>query len=261
MYFMFTKNLIRLRHESDLSQDYIAKRLQITRATYIKIEKGEKSPTLNEAKKIAQVLGVKMEELIYTIPYTNENENFKIIIQNSTNIKKSTKIKLDQTKLKSVLLYVIGEVGSMPNIGETVLYKLLYFIDFDYYEKFNESITGMKYRHNYYGPTPDIKVFNNLIEGMKEKNEISIKKVPFHNKTQTKYLANASPDLSYLNGQEIQHINEVLDRMKHNTAAQISKYAHQDTPWVLTEQGEVIDYKLVKYRTDATSVVEDEDEL
>lgn len=42
--------------------------------------------------------------------------------------------KLD--KFKEVLLYVLGKVGSKPNVGETVLCKLLYFIDFDYYEKY-----------------------------------------------------------------------------------------------------------------------------
>jgi len=41
-------------------------------------------------------------------------------------------------KFKEVLLYILGKVGSKPNIGQTVLYKLLYFIDFNYYEKYEE---------------------------------------------------------------------------------------------------------------------------
>ena len=57
-------------------------------------------------------------------------------------------------KFKEVLLYVLNKVGSKPNIGETVLYKLLYFIDFDFYEKYEERLIGASYIKNHYGPTP-----------------------------------------------------------------------------------------------------------
>ena len=38
--------------------------------------------------------------------------------------------KLD--KFKEVLLYILERVGSKSNVGMGVIYKLLYFIDFDY---------------------------------------------------------------------------------------------------------------------------------
>ena len=56
-------------------------------------------------------------------------------------------------KFKQVLLYVLNKVGGKPNIGETVLHKLLYFIDFDYYEKFEENLMGATYIKNHHGPT------------------------------------------------------------------------------------------------------------
>ena len=43
-------------------------------------------------------------------------------------------------KFKEVLIYILNSVGAKPNIGETVIYKLLYFIDFDYYEKHEEQL-------------------------------------------------------------------------------------------------------------------------
>ncbi|QQS18171.1 hypothetical protein IPL68_06065 [Candidatus Saccharibacteria bacterium] len=46
-------------------------------------------------------------------------------------------------KLREVLLYVLGKVGAKPNVGETVLYKLLYFIDFDYYEKLANPLPAL----------------------------------------------------------------------------------------------------------------------
>ena len=51
-------------------------------------------------------------------------------------------------------MYVLSKVGSKPNVGESVLYKLLYFIDFNYYEKYEEQLIGATYIKNHYGPTP-----------------------------------------------------------------------------------------------------------
>ena len=43
---------------------------------------------------------------------------------------------------REVVLYVLDKVGDLPETGETVLHKLLYFIDFDFYEKYEESLMG-----------------------------------------------------------------------------------------------------------------------
>jgi hypothetical protein len=57
-------------------------------------------------------------------------------------------------KFKQVLLYVLNKVGAKPNVGQTVIYKLLYFIDFDYYEKYEKQLMGLTYMKNTFGPTP-----------------------------------------------------------------------------------------------------------
>jgi hypothetical protein len=56
-------------------------------------------------------------------------------------------------KFKEVLLYILNKIGSKPNIGETVIYKLLYFIDLNYYEKYEEQLIGATYIKNHHGPT------------------------------------------------------------------------------------------------------------
>jgi hypothetical protein len=56
--------------------------------------------------------------------------------------KNDIRISVPQKNLKNfkeALLYILNKVGSKPNVGETVIYKLLYFVDFDYYEKFEEQ--------------------------------------------------------------------------------------------------------------------------
>ena len=74
-------------------------------------------------------------------------------------LKRESEIRIDiprknLAKFKEALLYVLNKVGAKPNVGETVLYKLLYFIDFDYYEQYEEQFVGATYRKNKFGPTP-----------------------------------------------------------------------------------------------------------
>lgn len=55
-------------------------------------------------------------------------------------------------KFKNILLYILERCAGNYNVGETVLYKLLYFSDFNYYELYEEHLTGANYRKLPYGP-------------------------------------------------------------------------------------------------------------
>lgn len=48
----------------------------------------------------------------------------------------------------------MNAVGARPNVGETVLFKFFYFIDFNYYEKYGEQIIGATYIKNERGTMP-----------------------------------------------------------------------------------------------------------
>jgi hypothetical protein len=61
---------------------------------------------------------------------------------------------LDIEKFKRVLHYVIHKTSSIDNVGKTVLYKILYFTDFNYYEMFEEKLTGETYLKYPFGPAP-----------------------------------------------------------------------------------------------------------
>ncbi|MCK4673622.1 SocA family protein, partial [candidate division WOR-3 bacterium] len=155
-------------------------------------------------------------------------------------------------KFKEVLLYILNKVGSKPNIGETVIYKLLYFIDFDYYEKYEDQLIGAAYLKNNYGPTPI--EFRKVVEKMIKNREIIKVKNKYFVYPQTKYLPLRKPDLSELKATEIEIINNVLNRFSDMNAIQISEYSHNDVPWLTTENGETIEYESVFYRTAPYSV-------
>ncbi|MFZ2969889.1 MAG: Panacea domain-containing protein, partial [Minisyncoccia bacterium] len=162
-------------------------------------------------------------------------------------------------KFKEVLLYILEKVGARPNIGETAIYKLLYFIDFDYYEKFEEQLIGARYIKNHFGPTPI--AFKKITEQMIEKGEIEKIKSKYFQHEQKKYLPRRTADLKILSAQEIQHIDEVLNRLAWKNAKELSEYSHSDTPWRIHKIGEEISYETVFYRDDDHSVRNYEDEL
>ncbi|MBI5206933.1 MAG: SocA family protein, partial [Candidatus Firestonebacteria bacterium] len=150
-----------------------------------------------------------------------------------------------------VLLYILNKVGSKPNIGESVINKLLYFIDFNFYEKYEEQLIGATYIKNHFGPTP--KELIKIIEEMEGKDLTKITNQYFK-LAQKKYLPLREPDLSILKANEKEIIDEVLSRLSDMNAKQISEYSHEDVPWLTTAEGEIIDYESVFYRTPAYSV-------
>jgi transcriptional regulator with XRE-family HTH domain len=162
-------------------------------------------------------------------------------------------------KFREVLLYILDKVGSKPNIGETVIYKLLYFIDFNYYEKYEEQLMGAQYMKNLYGPTPI--EFKRIVDQMIDHGEIEKVKSKYFQHPQGKYLPRRKPDLEKITARELEVIEEVLNRLSDMNAAQISKYSHEDVPWKTASDGECIEYESVFYRTPAYSVREYEDDV
>jgi uncharacterized phage-associated protein len=152
----------------------------------------------------------------------------------------------NEDKFKQVLLYVLSKVGFQPNVGEAVLYKLLYFIDFDYYEKYEEQLMGCTYIKNHFGPTP--VEFKKIVDRMIESKEIRKENVEYFGHIQKKYLPLKEADLNLLTGRELQHIDMVIARLGHMKAIEISAYSHGDIPWISTPDGKPIDYEAVFYR-------------
>lgn len=254
---MIGKYIQAQREALNFSQNFVAKKLGISRPTYISIEQGRRELTLTEVEKLTQILNLSIEDLIkQKVPTSTKVSVMRDKAIQSKKPKEEIRISIPQKnfdKFREVLLYILTKVGAKPNVGETVLYKLLYFIDFDYYEKYEEQLIGATYKKNLHGPTPI--EFQKLIKDMVEREEIVVVKNKYFNYDQKKYLAVREPDLSkLLNAQELQHIDEVLARLSDKNANELSEYSHEDIPWIVAEDSTPIDYEAVFYRTPKTSV-------
>jgi len=236
-----------------MSQQKLAELLGISRPSVSQIENGSRKVSAEELKKLADIFNTSADNLL------NPQKSPTVSVKESRSVYKPApqiRINVPQKnleKFREVLLYILNEVGSKPNIRETVIYKLLYFIDFDYYEIYEEQLIGATYMKNRYGPTPI--EFAKLIEKILNKDIVKVKDKYFEY-PQTKYLPLRKADLSKLSGSEIEIIDNVLDRLSDMNAAQISDYVRNDVPWLTTDDGEIIEYESVFYRTPPYSLRE-----
>jgi len=230
------------RKELGLSQGVVAAALGVSRPTYVAIEKGERTPTKEEKAILACVLQTSEEkvEKFGSAPATLSEVSVRDIPQENLE------------KFRQTLLYIINKVGSRPNIGQTALYKLLYFIDFDYYEKYEEQLIGATYIKNTFGPTP--VSFAKVVRDMEREGLLVEVKSKHFQYDQTKYVPTQEPVVSALSGQELQHIDEVLTRLASKSARELSELSHIDTPWAVALDKAVLNYEHVFYRPIETSV-------
>ncbi len=238
----------KLREGRNWSQELLAKKLNLPRPAVSQIELGQRKIDSLELKAITELFNVSFDELI--------GNDGKI----PQKIKKggaiSVKLNLStKENLKQVLLYILSKCGAKPNVGETVLYKLLYFCDFNFYELYEKSLTGLTYKRIKFGPAPC--GFHEVVKEMIKDGQLKKINTKYYGKSQKKYIPLERADLEKVkigvNAKEV--IDDVINsRLSDMNASAIADYSHQDIPCETTPEDEVIDYELVFYRKPAYSV-------
>ncbi|HPR65258.1 MAG TPA: DUF4065 domain-containing protein [Thermoanaerobaculia bacterium] len=241
------KRITGLRTGLRMSQQNLADQIGISRSALSQIERGERKLSAEELVRLAETMNLSAEAVM------DASLEPQVILEKARRKKKNEPIRINVPaenvrKFKEVLLYILNRVGAKPNIGETVLYKLLYFIDFDYYEKYEDQLIGAKYMKNKFGPTP--VAFKKIVEQMIRDKEIEQVKSRYFQRDQKKYLPLRSASLTILNARELELIDDVLNRLSDMSATKISEYSHRDVPWLSTGDGDLIEYESVFYRTD-----------
>jgi len=253
------KRIRKFREDAGLSQQKLAELAGVLRPTISQIENGERKVTTEDLMTFSRIFNISIEGLLDP---AREPQVVFLEERGKEKMKPQIRINIPQRnlrKFREVLIYILNKVGSKPNIGETVIYKLLYFIDFDYYEKYEEQLIGATYIKNTYGPTP--VEFKRIVEKMIEGKEIVRVAKEYFSFPQTKYLPLRKPDLGELKATEKELIDDVLCRLSDMNASQISEYSHNDVPWLTTEDGKAIEYEAVFYRTPPYSMREHSEDI
>lgn len=246
------QRITELRKLKGLSQEDLAKRVRISRPSLAQIELGNRSVDILELQKFSEVLEFSLDDFV-SRDFSPSEQDAGLAeiksVQDETRVSIPT---MSTSKFKNVLLYILERCAGKPNVGETVLYKLLYFADFNYYELYEEHLTGAKYRKLPYGPVP--QKLDAIIGQMMEKNQVQRIKTDYHGYPQTRYIPLEKTDLTLLRASEKEIIDKVIEQYSDWSASAISAYSHKDMPWLASKEGEEIDYELAFYREAPFSV-------
>jgi transcriptional regulator with XRE-family HTH domain len=256
-----TTFLKELRQEQDISQEFLADKIGVSRPTYAQIENGTRDMSVKEAQKLAQFFGLSLSDFLAgkkaSMPKVELKKSKKPKIQKSAPRISVPQERVD--KFKEVLLYILERIGARPNIGEAVVCKLMYFIDFDYYEKYEEQLVGARYIKNHFGPTP--VAFPEIISQMEKDGDLTHISKKYFQHDQKKYLPLRSANLSNFSAQEKELIDWEIERFKDFNAAKMRDYSHKDVPWIGANDLQPINYEAVFSRTDEFSVRQYDDEI
>ena len=244
----------KLRESAELSQAELAGLVGVSRPSLVNIESDKRKVSAEELIRFAEVFGLTMDQIV------DPSLRPEAVVEKESSVGKASsglRISIPQQnyhKFKEVLLYLLTSIGARPHVGQTVLYKLLYFIDFDYYEKYEEQLIGAVYIKNHYGPTPIH--FKKLVEEMEEEGVLECVTSDYFKYPQVKYLPLREPDMSHFSALELQHIDFEIGRLGSMNASQLSEFSHGDIPWLSAASNEKINFEMVFYRTAEYSVRE-----
>ena len=149
----------------------------------------------------------------------------------------------DKDKFKMTLHYIINKCGFRNTVGRTVLHKLLYFSDFNYFEKYSQSITNETYTKKERGPVPIH--FEEAIAELIDENKVrpGKRRLPC-GKVMNRYFSLKEPEID-LSENELAVINQVIKDLSHLNGKQIGEYSLTDAPVKQTQDNEIVEYDLV----------------
>jgi transcriptional regulator with XRE-family HTH domain len=210
----YVKFLKTLRVEKGVSQADLADKLGISRTSYIAVEQGKRELTLGEFEKLSGVLGVSLEEV-----ESGQIPNYE--------------------KYKQMILSFLR---LEKNIPKTKLAKLLYFADFGWYYYHLQSMSGMQYRKQKYGPVSD--TYFRMIDEMLDNGEIRIEQTEEGAMLVSESRTGAKIQPSELKKDELELIKNIDEKWKGRKTAEIVDFTHKQFPFLYAGDNEIVSYGL-----------------
>jgi uncharacterized phage-associated protein len=156
--------------------------------------------------------------------------------------------KLNEEKYKNVILYLSKNTRQGNVWGKKKMYKLLYFVDFDFFEKYERPITGEIYHKLQMGPAPSY--FDVMAEELKNNGLLSVgrgKSGPGYNDAYV-YKALKDPDLSVFSQEELKMLKRIVTKYGDLTGTQLETITHKEAPYLAVDEGEEMPLELAHYR-------------
>jgi len=154
--------------------------------------------------------------------------------------------KINEKKYKNAILFFAKKIQN-GTLGKLKMMKLLYYLDFDFFEKYGRSVTGDEYLRFENGPVP--RMAEKILKQMSG-NEIKItsRKMPkgYNDQQHIEPLVDFNPE--FFSKEEILMMEEIADKWEKFTGAEMKSASHGEAPWIATKPDNIIDYNLAYYR-------------
>lgn len=218
----YMQKIKELRTQRGFSQEHVAKAIGVSRPTYTAIEAGKQKLDLEEAKKLANLLGIDVDTLL------------------SGNMPKIDKYK------HMILTYLRMHLSKDGKVPKTKLAKLLYLADFAWFYDHFESMSGMQYRKITYGPVPDM--FFRAIDELENDGKILIDRKIYEGKEMfliSESESNTNEKIKTLSDKENNLMKKIAEKWKNKKTEEIVNFTHNQLPYFLCRDNELIPYGLI----------------
>lgn len=156
--------------------------------------------------------------------------------------------KLNEEKYRNVILFLAKNSSQRTIWGKKKMYKLLYFLDFDFFEKYERPITGDIYHKLQMGPAPSY--FDVIAEELVNDKLLGVdrgKSGPGYNDAYV-YKALKDPKMSVFDKEEIKMLERIVKKYGSKTGKQLETLTHKEAPYLAVNEGEEIPLELAHYR-------------
>ena len=155
-------------------------------------------------------------------------------------------VKISEKKYKQLILFFANKIRN-GTLGKLKLMKLLYFLDFDFFEKYHKSVTNDEYLRFEHGPVP--RMAEKIIKEMNGK-EIRVTKTKIANGYNDQQLIEplGNFDVDLFSKEELIFMEEIAEKWEKFSGTEMKNASHGEAPWIATGPNKVIDYNLAYYR-------------
>lgn len=210
----YVKFIKTLREEKGISQAEIAKKIGISRTSYIAFEQNKRDISLGEIEKLSKELSFSFEEL-----EQKEMPNYE--------------------KYRQMILAFLRK---NKNVTKTKLAKLLYFADFGWFYSHLKSMSGMQYRKISYGPVAD--TYFRMIDEMAEKGEIGIEYKSEGAMIISQTRSGSKIALSSISKEEDSLMDKISEKWQGKKTSEIVDFTHKQFPYLYAKENEIVSYGL-----------------
>ncbi|MCM1181282.1 MAG: DUF4065 domain-containing protein [Clostridium sp.] len=145
---------------------------------------------------------------------------------------------LDIDKIEAAVSYL---AEYMSNLYKVKLMKSLWYMDALSYKQTGKAITGLVYRHDTMGALPIGHYSLMNLENLNIKEEIS-----YNYDSMLHIYPSEHMDYSILSREEKTVLDTVIRKFKHDKAAEIVNYMHEEKAYTQTSNGDIIPFSLAK---------------